>query len=113
MGLIKNSIKDFNHKYFKKCHFKFFKIVSQLLGYGLQVIINFCGGVSKGSGNIMGYVVEFCMYYCCMGTRSLIATPNIVISSLSWTVKISNNSATCISDHLYSKTTSISNPTCC
>ena len=48
--------------------------------------------------NLLWHVVE----YYCMG----ILHPNSqVISSLSCTVKISNYSATCISDHLYSKTT--------
>jgi len=65
--------------------------------------------ISRGSGDIINNVMV------CSGTlhallqyrdcTSLIATPNKVKSSLSWTVKISNYSATCINDHLYSKIT--------
>ena len=90
-----------------KCFlYKFFEFFSQkLLGHGLKGI-KFCGGVSRGSRDIIKNVVVcsgilhvLLQYGDC---TSLIATPNKVIS---WTLKIFNYSATGISDDLYSKTT--------
>ena len=69
------------------------------------MVINFCGGVSKGSGDIIIYVVVCSGILCELlqygDFTSLITTPNKVISSLSWTVKISDYSALAIQRLLF------------